>query len=122
MNRKILVALITTGAVLTLSAGLIFLLTFGMFDYSRKCAHIADKTGIVCEVGDTLNIDDLAYFSNYDERRITGIANGEGQISEDGSSVTITKADGFATVYVYACNDNAPERTEHEIRVMVKDA
>lgn len=121
MNRKLLTALIVTGSILMLSAGVIFLLSYGAFDYTRRCAHIKDKPGIVCEFGDTLYIDDLAYFSNFDERRITGIADGEGIISEDGSSVTITKANGFATVYVYADNEDAPERTDHQIRVMIKD-
>ena len=121
MNRKLLTALIVTGSILTLSAGMIFLMIYGAWDYTRRCAHIKEKPGIVCGTGDTLYIDDLAYFSNYDERRITGITDGEGVISEDGSSVTITKANGFATVYVYASNDQAPESTEDEIRIMIKD-
>jgi hypothetical protein len=122
MNRKLKAVLIVTGSVLTLAASLIFLMVYGAINYTRRCAHIAEKQGIACEAGGTLYIDDLAYFSNYDERRITGITGGEGIISDDGMSVTITKADGFATVYVYADNDKAPESTEHEIKVMIKDS
>ena len=121
MNRKLMAALIASGSVITLAATAVFVLSFGAFDYTRRCAHIADKQGIVCEVGDTLYIDDLAYFSNYDDRMITGITDGEGEISDDKTSVTITKASGFVRIYVYAHNKNAPERTEHGIRVMIKD-
>ncbi len=122
MNKKLMAVLIASGAVLTLAATAIFVMVYGAVSYTRRCAHIADKQGIVCRTGDTLSIDDLAYFSNYDERRITGITDGEGEISEDGMSITINSADGFATVYVYAHNINAPEHTEHGIRVMIEDA
>jgi len=121
MNRKLKAALIISGAEITLSSGVLFLMVYGAMSYTKRCAHIADKQGITCEAGDTLQIDDLAYFSNYDERRITGIADDEGYISEDGTSVTITKNNGFATVYVYATNDNAPESTDHAIKVMIKE-
>ncbi len=66
MNRKLLTALIVTGSILTLSAVMIFLMIYGAWDYTRRCAHIKEKTGIVCGTGETLYIDDLAYFSNYD--------------------------------------------------------
>lgn len=120
VNKKLKVAIIASGTVIALASGLIMFMTYGALDYTNRCAHIKEKQGIVCDVGDTLSIDDLAYFSNYDERRITGITGGEGEISEDGSSITITKADGFATVYVHAHNKNAPEHTEHGITVMIK--
>jgi hypothetical protein len=122
MNKKLKVALIAAGTVLTMGISIIFILSYGTLEYTRRCAHIADKQGIVCNVGDTIYLDDLAYFSNYDERMITGITDGEGVISNDGSNITITKADGFVTVYVHANNVNAPEHTEHEIKILVKDA
>ena len=122
MNRKLKVVLITAGVLLLTTVIAIGLMVYGAIDYTRRCAHIADKQGVTCEVGTTLSIDDLAYFSNYDERRITGITDGEGIISEDGMSITITKAESFATVYVYATNEKAPEFTEHEIKVMITDS
>lgn len=120
MNRKLKVLLIVISVVMTLFLGAVIMLFIGMMNYTNHCAHITDKQAVYCEVGDTLTIDDLADFSNYDERKITGIAEGEGIISEDGMSVTITKAEGFVTVYVYAHNAHAPERTEHAVRVMIK--
>lgn len=123
MKRKLIITLITTGTILTLATGFIFLMAFGAYSYTARCPHISDKQGIACEVGDTLYIDDLAYFSNCDDRKITSLTDCEGEISEDGTSVTITKADsGFATIYVYAHKDNAPEQREHGIKVMIKDA
>ena len=122
MKKKLIVLFIILGAVQTIMACVFFSMFYGAMTYTKRCAHIADKQGVTCETGDTLYIDGLAYFSNYDERRITGIADGEGFVSEDGTSVTITKANGFATVYVYATNDKAPESTDHAIKVMIKDA
>ncbi len=122
MKKKLIALFIILGAVQTFMAGVFFSMFYGAMNYTKRCAHIADKQGNVCETGDTLSIDDLAYFSNYDERRITGIADGEGFVSEDGNSVTITKTNGFATVYVFATNDIAPESTDHAIKILIKDA
>ena len=119
MKRRIKAFLIASAVVITLLFSAAFMMYLGVLNYTSRCAHITDKQAVYCEVGDTLTIDDLADFSNYDERKITGIADGEGVISEDGMSITITKAEGFATVYVYAHNSSAPERTEHAVKVMI---
>lgn len=120
MRKGFKVILIAAGTVLTLLFGMLFLMVYGAVNYISRCAHIRDKNGVVCAVGDTLHIDDLADFSNYEERRITGIVDGEGIISEDGCSITITAAGSFVTVYVYADNDNAPEDTTHAVKVMIE--
>lgn len=120
MRRKLKALLIISAVVITLFFAAAVMLFLGALNYTNRCAHIYDKQAVCCEAGDTLTIDDLAEFSNYDERKITGIADGEGIVSEDGMSVTITKTEGFATVYVYAHNAHAPERTEHAIRVMIR--
>ena len=119
MKRRIKAFLIASAVVITLLFAATVMLFLGATNYTSRCAHITDKQAVYCEVGDTLTIDDLEDFSNYDERKITGIADGEGIISEDGMSITITKAEGFATVYVYAHNSSAPERTEHAVKVMI---
>ena len=120
MGKRFKVFLIVTGTALMLLSGMLFLMILGAVSYTSRCAHIRDKSGVFCEVGGTLYIDDLADFSNYDERGINGIADGEGIISEDRCSITITGADSFVTVYVYAFNDNAPEQTTRTVKVMIK--
>lgn len=120
MRKSFKVILITAGTVLTLMCGILAVMVYGAVDYISRCAHIRDKNGVVCTVGATIYIDDLADFSNYDVRMISGITDGEGIISEDGSSITITDAGSFVTVYVYANNDNAPEGTTHGVKVMIE--
>ena len=94
----------------------------GTFAYVKSCAHISVRTNVEAQVGDTLTIDQLAYISNDDERRITGIIGGTGEISEDGQSITITDGEGPVEIYVFATNDHAPERTEKAVKVIVKKA
>ena len=117
--RKVLTGIGVTLGVITLGLGM--LAFCGAISYTSRCAHIREKTGISCELGDTLSIDELASFSNYDERSITGITGGEGEISDDGESIKITKGSGLVTVNVYAHNKNAPEHTRGEISVLIRE-
>ncbi|SCW50536.1 hypothetical protein SAMN02910456_01474 [Ruminococcaceae bacterium YRB3002] len=120
MKTKVKVTLISAGIVVALVGIGAAILIHGAYDYVSRCAHIKDHEGVECAVGDTLDIDDLAEFSNYDERRITGIIGAEGEISEDKQSVTITSGEGAAEVCVFATNDEAPEWTSHEIKILIK--
>lgn len=120
MKSKIKVVLISAGIVLAVLAAFAAILIHGAVDYVSRCAHIRDKENIECPVGETLSIDDLAEFSNYDTRRINGILGAEGEISEDGQSIKITSGAGIAEVTVYATNEHAPEWTSHEIKIIVK--
>ena len=120
MKRALKIFLITLAVLFTIGCGIIALCVYGAYDYVSRCAHITDKAGITCSVGDTLSIDDLAEFSNYDERSIAGITDGEGEISPDGESITITEADGFVTIGVTAHNARSPEHTYHSITVLIE--
>ena len=121
MNRTFKIFLIVLGVIFTVGFIFAALSVYAAYDYVSRCAHIKDKTGITCSVGDTLSIDDLAEFSNYDERCISGITDGEGEISPDGMSITITDADSFVTIDVTAHNANAPEHTYHRITVLIEE-
>lgn len=103
---------------LILGAGVAILL-HGVSTYTKRCAHIMPKEAITIEAGDTLYIDDLASFTNYDVRKITGLSGAEGVISEDGQKITVTSGSGPAVISVYATNDNAPEPSEKEIKILI---
>ena len=87
MKSKFKTVLISAGIVLAVLAAFAAILIHGAWDYVSRCAHIKDRENIECTVGDTLSIDDLAEFSNYDTRRINGILGAEGEISEDGVQI-----------------------------------
>ena len=104
--------------VLMLLIGVVILCN-GAIAYVKSCAHISVRTDVEAHVGDTLSIDELASFSNYDTRRINGIIGGEGEISEDGQSITITDAGGPVEICVFATNDHAPEWTDKTVTVTI---
>ena len=120
MKSKFKTVLISAGIVLAVLAAFAAIMIHGAWDYVSRCAHIKDRENIECTVGDTLSIDDLAEFSNYDTRRINGILGAEGEISEDGQSIKITSGAGIAEVTVFATNENAPEGSSHDIKITVK--
>ena len=120
MKGKLKVFLISLGIVLALLGTFAAILIHGAYNYVSRCAHIKDKENIECTVGDTLSINDLAEITNYDERRINGIIGAEGEISEDGQSITVTSGSGNAQICVFATNDHAPEGTSHEIDILIK--
>ena len=103
---------------LILGAGVAILL-HGVSTYTKRCAHIMPKEAITIEVGDTLYIDDLASFMNYDVRKITGLSGAEGMISEDGQKITVTGGSGPAVISVFATNDDAPEASEKDIKILI---
>jgi len=120
MKGKTKVFLISLAIVLALVGVVAAILIHGVYDYVSRCAHIKDKENIECSVGDTLSIDDLAEFTNYDERRINGVIGAKGEIADDGQSITVTAGSGNAQICVFATNDHAPEGTSHEIDIKVK--
>ena len=120
MKSKFKTVLISAGIVLAVLAAFAAIMIHGAWDYVSRCAHIKDRENIECTVGDTLSIDDLAEFSNYDTRMINGIFGAEGEISDDGQSIKIISGGGIAEVTVFATNENAPEGSSHDIKITVK--
>ena len=101
-----------------LGAG-VAILIHGVSTYTKKCAHIMPKEAGTVEVGDTISIDDLAVFSNYDKRKITGISGAEGVISDDGQSIRITAGSGPAMINVFATNEDAPEHSDIDVKILI---
>ena len=119
MNNKVKNFLIFGGITLAILGAAAAVLIHGAYTYTSRCAHIKAKENVTVQAGDVLDIDDLAEFTNYDERRITGITGVEGEISADRQQVVV-EGPGEATVWVFATNARAPERTEKEIHITVK--
>ena len=103
---------------LVLGAG-VAILIHGVTTYTKKCAHIMPKEAITVEVGDTISIEDLAVFSNYDNRKIIGISGAEGVISYDAQSIRITAGSGPAMISVFATNENAPEHSDAQVKILI---
>ncbi len=119
MNKKVKVVLVSAGITLAILGAAAAVLIHGVYTYTSRCAHIKAKENVTVQAGDVLDIDDLAEFTNYDERRITGIMGVEGEISADGQQVVMSGT-GEASVWVFATNARAPEWTEKGITITVK--
>lgn len=119
MSKKTKVILISAGIAVAMIGAAAAVVLHGMFDYVNRCAHIKPKDNIMYVEGQVLDIDDLAEFTNYDERRIQGVIGADAEVSEDKQSVIITNATGDVTVCVFATNAHAPEWSTKEIRVQV---
>ena len=119
MSKKAKVILVSLGIAVTITGIAAAIVLHGMFTYVNACAHIKPKDNVSCVEGNVLTIDDLAEFSNYDTRSITGVTGGECVISEDKQSILIKDTSGSVTVYVYATNEHAPEWSSKEIPVSV---
>lgn len=119
MSKKAKVIIISAGIALALIGTAAAVVIHGAFTYTSRCAHIKPKDGITVQMGDTLSIDELAEFSNYDTRSITAVIGAKGTISEDKQHVTIEEGSGKAEIELFATNEHAPEWSDKTVTVLI---
>ena len=120
MSKGKKVVFVSIGLFLTLLIAIGAIMVHGLLSYVNSCAHIKPNDMLTVEAGQTVYIDDLAEFSNYDVRYIDGVIGLNAELSEDKQSFVIEDS-GVATVYLFATNSHAPETTSREIQIRVID-